>query len=477
MLFQIFLVDHLTTVPGTISSKDRLAEVHKIVKTISPNFWVTRITFKNKGFLVTFENDEAINLFFSATSTETLNDYNLTAELGKQSQQHRAVFIPDVSEETITKDTATIISQLEAANNIKILKLDKIIAKKNNIKLILYSSKAANDLISIGKIKVFSEIHRAEALGRISPVLYRHPSNQQTPHSTSRWSTSAQNQGNCLSPFSSWGHDKRRPPPNHAHPDTQQGSQRMTSQSTPTHAQSQKTQYIIYHPHPENLVKQYSTIFASMCEFLSKGIEHPEVFISMCNDCHSKYNLPIIHVPPSVIESSKIMFFQKRALSSISSPTQYSNAQTSFQPQSSPDSPTQSNLTQPDISNHLSTPSSTSSSASSIAPNTTLTTTPNTTPTSTMHNSTTYSLRPSTLIDENVSCFLRNHRTAPTKHNYPESASPTSSTSSFYSSPLSSPISSPQPPIVLNQSNDNFTTCYNSNLSLWPANSHQNITD
>ena len=232
MFFQIFLVDHLTTVPGTISSKTRLTEVHRIVNTISPNSRATRITFKNKGFLITFESDQAINFFFSDTSSGTLSENNLTAELGKQSQQHRAVFIPDVSEETILKDAAAIISQLETANNIKILKLDKITAKKYNIKIILDSSKAAHDLISTGKIKVYSEIHRAEALGRISPVLHRHPSNQQTPYSTSQWSPSAQHQGNCLSASSSWGHDKRRPPPSHAHHDTQQGSQRMTSQST-----------------------------------------------------------------------------------------------------------------------------------------------------------------------------------------------------------------------------------------------------
>ena len=471
LLFQIFLVDHLTTLPGTISSKNRLAEVYRVVNAISPISWATKITFKNKGFLITFETNEAINLFFSATSTKTLEENNLTAELGKQSQQHRAVFIPDVSEETISKDKDTIISQLEAANNIKILKLDIIIAKKNNIKLILDSNKAAIDLISIGKIKVFSEIHSAEALGRLSTVPFRQSSKQQTPHSTSRWSTSAQNQGNCLSPYSYWG---RQPPPSHAHPDSQQGSQRITSQSTPAPAQSQKTQYIIYHPHPENLVKQYSTIFASMCEFLSKGIENPEVFINMCNDCHSKYNLPIIHVPPSVIESSKIMFHQKRALSIISSPTHYSNAQTaSSQPQSSPDTLTPPSPTQPELSNPLSTHSSSSSSTS---PNTTLTSSPNTTSISTIHTSTSHQPRPSTPINENVSNFLTNMRMAPTIPNFLEHASPTSSTSSIYSSPLSSPISSPLPPGVFNQANDNFTTRFNSKHSLWPANPHQNIT-
>ena len=462
MFFQIFLVDHLTTVPGTISSKTRLTEVYRIANIISPNSRARRITFKSKGFLITFENDEAINFFFSATSTETLKENNLTADLGKLSQQHRAVFIPDVSEETISKDDAAIISQLETANNIKILKLDKIIAKKNNIKIILDSSKAANDLISTGKIKVYSEIHRAEALGRISPVLHRHPSNQQTPYNTSRWSPSAQHQGNCLSPFSSWGYDKRRPPPSHTHHDTQQGSQRMTNQSTPSHVQSQKTQYIIQHPHPEAMVKQYSTIFASMCEFLSKGIESPEVFIKMCNDFHSNYNLPIVHVPPSVIESSKIMFIQKRALVLISSPT---NAQTpSFLSQSSPDSPTQSNPTQSETSNLLSnpssisSPSSTSSTTSSIATNTPLNT------------------DPSSPTEENVTHFLHNHRPAPTNPNLLESASPTSSTSSSYSSPHSSPLSSPEPSLVFNQSNDNFTNSYNSNQNLWQANFQQNTS-
>ena len=459
MFFQIFLIDHLTSVPGIISSKTRLTEVFRIVNIISPSSWATRITFKSKGFLISFENDEAINHFFSATSTETLKENHLTAELGKLSQHHRAVFIPDVSEETISKDAAAIISQLETANNIKILKLDKIIAKKNNIKIILDSSKAANDLISTGKIKVYNEIHRAEALGRISPVLHRHPSNQQTPSSTSRWSPSVQHQGNCLSPVSSWGYDQRRPPPSHTHHDTQQGSQRLTNQSIPSQVQSQKTQYIIQHPHPEAMVKQYSTIFASMCEFLSKGIESPEVFIKMCNDFHSNYNLPIIHVPHSVIESSKIMFIQKRALALISSPTQYSNAQTpSFLPQSSPDSPTQSNPTQSETSNLLSNPSSTSSPTSSIAPNTT----PNT------------ALSIPTM--ENVSHFLQDHRPAPTEPNLLESASSTSSTSTLYSSPHPSPISSPEPSLVFNQSTDNFTNSYNSNQNLWSANFQQNTS-
>ena len=163
MFFQIFLFDQLVSVPGKLANNDQLAEVQRIADAITPNSKPTRISFRSKGFLVSFDKEDALNLFFHPISTETLKEHHLTAELGMNSQPQRVVFIPDVADDTIQKDDSEIISRIEDDNGIKILSLQKIIRKKNNIKLILNNSKSAADIITAGKIKVFSEIIKAEA--------------------------------------------------------------------------------------------------------------------------------------------------------------------------------------------------------------------------------------------------------------------------------------------------------------------------
>ena len=83
MLYQIFLNDHLISEPGISINKYRLAEVHRIIGHISPTFPATKISLKSKGFLVTFDTEKAINLFFKQEAINTLKTNNLTAELGK----------------------------------------------------------------------------------------------------------------------------------------------------------------------------------------------------------------------------------------------------------------------------------------------------------------------------------------------------------------------------------------------------------
>ena len=209
MFFQIFLFDQLVSVPGKLANNDRLAEVHKIVDAITPNSKATRISFRSKGFLVSFDKEDALNLFFHPISTETLKKHHLTAELGINSQPQRVVFIPDVADATIQKDVSEIISQIEEDNNIKILSLQKIIQKKNNIKLTLNTSKSAADIITAGKIKVFSEIIKAEAQYIRPRVPNSHHVNQPNFYnSTSSWTNSAQQLGNWLPPTSDWASNR-----------------------------------------------------------------------------------------------------------------------------------------------------------------------------------------------------------------------------------------------------------------------------
>ena len=103
MFFQIFLFDQLVSEPGKLANNDRLAEVHRIVDAISPSAKSTRISFRSKGFLVSFDKEDALNLFFHPISTETLKEHHLTAELGINTQPQRVIFIPDVTDDTIQK--------------------------------------------------------------------------------------------------------------------------------------------------------------------------------------------------------------------------------------------------------------------------------------------------------------------------------------------------------------------------------------
>ena len=311
MFFQIFLFDQLVSEPGKLANKDRLAEVHRIVDAITPNSKATRISFRGKGFLVSFDKEDALNLFFHPISTETLKEHHLTAEIGINSQPQRVVFIPDVTIDTIQKDVSEIISHIQNDNNIKILSLQKIIQKKNNIKLTLDSSKSAMDIITAGKIKVFSEIIKAEAQHirpRVPNSHHINPPNYS--NSPSRWINSAQNIGNWLPPTSDWA-SSREP---------------VINQQQPTASPS-------YH---EDQLRNFCLISHSMCEFLSRGIENPELYVSMCNDIHREQNLPIIKVPKSITDSSKMMFTQKKAMAIISTPSPNTDSQTpASQPQSS----------------------------------------------------------------------------------------------------------------------------------------------
>ena len=145
------------------------------------------------------------------------------------------------------KEVSEIISQIEDDNEIKILSLQKIIRKKNNIKLTLNNSKSAADIINAGKIKVFSEMIKAEAQyirPRVPNSHHINPPNYY--NSTSILTNSAQNLGNWLPPTSDWA-----------------------SRREPIITQQQPTASPLYHEH---YIRNFCSISHSMCEFLSKGI-------------------------------------------------------------------------------------------------------------------------------------------------------------------------------------------------------------
>ena len=152
----------------TGSNKRPLRVIEKFLFDLERSIKPCRSRATEKGYIFFYPNDNDINFFFQTEIVNRIIANNLTVDLGKESQNLRTVFIPDISDDTFDMDNNLITDELEKRNNIKIIKLDKFKASKSKrlyLKIALDSHKSCSKSISKGHIALFNEYLQSQGIG------------------------------------------------------------------------------------------------------------------------------------------------------------------------------------------------------------------------------------------------------------------------------------------------------------------------
>ena len=292
---------------NTGREKRILYEIDKLIRPLAPNIKSRKSKATEKGYVFYYPNDKDINVFFKTEILNRLAAFNLTADLGKESQNIRVVFIPDVSEDTYNLDNITITDDIEARNNIQITKLDKFKSSKTNrlyLKIALDSCESCTNIINKGHISIFNERLQVQGIGNRSTqradatagVTSRHLSRDSTP--------SARTHGHALSSSSTWAGHRN-----------QMYSRNPTNNNNQLNRPNQLHQIPeppLKYPHVnDNSVRFIVEAASNMAYTLSKGMEDPYTYIDYCNQTYEFNGLPRVNIPQWIIDSSRDTFLCK----------------------------------------------------------------------------------------------------------------------------------------------------------------------
>ena len=120
------------------------------------------------GYALEYPNDVDVNHFFKADNPKKLLEQNLTARISYNTQLQREIYIINVPQDAYDKNNEQLILELEAANNISLLVMEKFhsrITQKKYIKITMESKTEKDKLAAKGSVHLYQ--HQLPALSKV----------------------------------------------------------------------------------------------------------------------------------------------------------------------------------------------------------------------------------------------------------------------------------------------------------------------
>ena len=336
---------------GNVPNRRSQEDIDTILTSIIPRP-PTSIRLTPLGFVTSYSLDEDANKLFKPETITKLKDAKLTAKLSYNTQLQREIYILNTPEDIYNKQEANLIIELEQQNDIYILHLEKFTSKtsrKRYIKITLETEIIKNRIASIGKLKLFSTL--LPATSKITKT------SQATDSTTTAAAAAAaataqpgaprhgyyntesgQHRGMAIPNRSSWAGHRTQPHASAPRANFQNHSNSNSGQGLLPTPPSLATLQIQKSDHE---LKAFMQATGMISEKLSEGLLNPENFVSNVNDILIQHGHSAIHVPTSLLDSSRATYDNRNTITFLNDlrlqnphTFQQSNA-----PQTSPNSP------------------------------------------------------------------------------------------------------------------------------------------
>ena len=171
--FQIYIRDVLVD-QDHYNDRRTETEISELLKTIVPTTTFTRVHQTRQGFIVTFNNDSDLNLFYEPLIINSLKEKHLAASLASETQELRQAVFLGLTNEVYSKPNTDLETEIvqKIAVPCKILHLHKY---RSYLFITFDSCSVTEDIISKGSIDLFSTDCTVQ-----KPLPKRKPTHHQT---------------------------------------------------------------------------------------------------------------------------------------------------------------------------------------------------------------------------------------------------------------------------------------------------------
>ena len=257
------------------------------------------------GYIIEYQNDENANYFFKADNSRKLLEQNLIAQISYNTALQREIYIINIPQDSYDKNDEQITLELETANNISVLVMNKFHSsrtQKNYIKITMESKSDKDKLVEKGSVLLFQ--HQLPATAKVSNTTHTgntnnrgYPSTQAQHNAGMRqnyqYIPSAQHQGHALSRTSHWADNRTN------------ANNRPPLLSTPPGLAACQNQT------NDMDIKIFLQATGEICERLSSGLPNPEVFVANYNELLTRQGYSTIYIPDTMLKSSNQIFINK----------------------------------------------------------------------------------------------------------------------------------------------------------------------